>query len=331
MSGARGGPVATSGGRHVACRDAGATARRAVAFLLAMTWVPAADAAAQTTRPPRTLEGVRLIVRPRVGDTLRLEVEQTVEMRGRRADAAVPRLGGTANGRTRTERAPDYGPRADRRALRTSYLTLFAHSVVEASDLRVTALRATTDSIAIWTAMGADERRARPAASAVSVAPVQVQVTTDGAMRVVDPPGGAADLSATLASVPGLLPAGPVTVGSVWTREMPLPSLPLGGFRADGVVQARLRLDSLTHGGRDAWISIDGVLRRDGAARDLPPGTRVITAGTLRGALLVDRTRAWIVDARTTMDVTSEVVAGPGGATPAMILDLRIEQRLRVR
>ena len=63
--------------------------------------------------------------------------------------------------------------------------------------------------------------------------------------------------------------------------------------------------------------------------RELPAGTRVITAGTLRGLLVVDRQRAWIVDARTLMDVQSEVTPAAGGAV--VVLDMRITQRVRVK
>jgi hypothetical protein len=287
-------------------------------------------AAGQTARGPRPPASVRLLVRPRVGDTLRLEVEQTVELRSRRGAAAAPGLA-TAGARPPQERRPDFGPRADRATVRVTKVALFAHSVVESSDLTATSLRATTDSMAMGSGGSADEAILRPVPMSADAPPVLVQVTTDGAMRVLDPPSGAMALGATLASLPGLLPDAPVAVGTSWTREMSLPSLPLGGFRVDGVVRARLRLDSLTHGGRDAWISLEGVLRRDGAARELPAGTRLITAGTMRGSMVVDRSRAWIVDARTVMDVQSEVVAGPASSVPAMMLEIRIGQRVRVR
>ena len=96
-------------------------------------------------------------------------------------------------------------------------------------------------------------------------------------------------------------------------------------------IQARLRLDSLSRNGRLAYISVVGVLRRDGAARELPAGTRMITAGTLRGHMVVDRTRAWITEARTVMDVQSEVAPGPAGVGRPMLVDIRVEQRVRVR
>ena len=58
----------------------------------------------------------------------------------------------------------------------------------------------------------------------------------------------------------------------------------------------------------------------------MPAGTRVITAGTMRGTLVMDRQRAWIV-----MDVQSEVAAGPAAGAAPMWLDLRIQQRVRVK
>ena len=57
----------------------------------------------------------------------------------------------------------------------------------------------------------------------------------------------------------------------------------------------------------------------------------MITAGTMRGLLVVDRQRAWIIDARTTMDVQSEVLGGPGSSNTPLLLDLRIQQRVRVK
>jgi hypothetical protein len=131
--------------------------------------------------------------------------------------------------------------------------------------------------------------------------------------------------------MPGLLPEEPVTVGRTWQRDMTLPSLPVNAYRVDGVVQVRLRLDSLSRGGRQAWMSLTGVLRRDGAARELPAGTRLVSAGTIRGTLTVDRTRAWITDARTVMELQSEVASGPTGSGRPMRLEVRIVQRMRVR
>lgn len=290
---------------------------------------PAGVATARATGGSAT--GVSLIVRPRVGDTLQLHVEQTVTVSGRRVDGSRSSVPPVLQGRRGASPAPDYGPRLDRATARVSHVQLFAHSLVEASDLQETTLLATTDSVSMWSGAAGESERPVNLPVTDESRQVRVVVTPDGAMRVGDPGTADAALGATLASVPGLLPEVAVRVGSEWQRDMQLPSLPIGSYRAEGVVQARLRLDSLSRGGRHAYISVVGLLRRDGAARELPAGTRVITAGTLRGTMVVDRQRAWITDARTVMDVQSEVAPGPASVGTPMLLDLRIEQRVRVR
>ncbi len=278
------------------------------------------------------VEPLLLLVRPRVGDTLRLFMEQSIEIGGRRAIAASSGPSGMDRRRELPPaRDPDYGPRQARATTRITKLQLFAHSLVESSDLTVTTLLATTDSMTMWA--GSALERGEPVSMPLPLdgRQVRVRVSPDGTMRVSEPPPGAMQLGSTLAAMPGLLPEEAVRVGDRWERDMVLPSLPVSGYRADGVVHTRLRFDSLTSGGRIAWISMSGELRRDGAAREMPPGTRLITAGTIEGLLVVDRTRAWIVDARTTLDVLSEVAPGPGGPLAPMLLEMRILQRVRVR
>ena len=299
-------------------------------LLLCVSSVPAVTLVAQSGKHVRGLESLRLQVRPRVGDTLHLLMEQSIEISGRAASSSnssspsvidKPRT-------TPVPRTPDIGPRRAKASQRVTRLQLFAHSLVEASDLSSTTLLATTDSMVMWAGDAVDSGAPQHLALPRDGRQVRVRVTPDGAMRVNDPPPGAMELGSTLAAMPGMLPDYPVHVGDQWERDIPLPSMPVSGFRADGVVRARFRLDSLTRKGRDAWISMDGTLHRDGGARDLPPGTRVITAGTMHGILVVDRDRAWIVDARTTIDVQSDVSPGP---SPPVQLDIRIMQRVRVK
>lgn len=260
-----------------------------------------------------SLDGVRLMVRPRVGDTLRLMVEQTV----------------TTSQRRDANSAPAYGPLASRATLRSTRIQLFAHSLVEAADLSFTTLWVHSDSLVVGSGDAPDG--ARPVSTPIYGQTMRMKVTPDGAMRVIESSDGDAELGATLTSMPGLLPATAVSVGSEWARDMRLPTLPVAGYRVDGVVQARLRLDSLTRDGRHAWISLEGTLHRDGPLRDLPAGTRVVTAGTMRGVMRVDRQRAWIMDARTVLEVQSEVASGPAGSSPPRVFDLRIVQRVQVR
>ncbi len=287
-----------------------------------------APLAAQGARHGSSTDAVLLQVRPRVGDTLFLTIEQHIEVSGRPTPS---RNGPTQSVRDTpppapAPREPEIGPR---RALakRITRMLLFAHSFVEASDLSTTTLLATTDSLATWVGTTGATMTAQRMMLTPDGRQIRVRVTPDGAMRLDDPPQGAMALGESLAEMPGMLPGGPVRVGAEWERDIPIPSVPVSGLRADGVVRAHFRLDSLTRRGRIAWISLTGTLRRDGASRDLPSGTRVVTAGTLQGVLVVDRDRAWIVDASTIMDVQSDV----SGGTAPVLLDIRVQQRMRVR
>ncbi|HEY0930833.1 MAG TPA: hypothetical protein VGE27_13005 [Gemmatimonas sp.] len=303
------------------------TRATACAALFMMCWngmagtpVAAAQGGGKTASTARSGESVRLVVRPRVGDTLWLQIEQRIELRARRSP----------NGRAGAAATPDYGPRAGVPPAQSTRLQLFAHSLVESSDLQETLLLATSDSMVVSMGSGGDPGTPRRQTITDDARQVRVLVRPDGSMRMHDPPPNAASLGATLASVPGLLPETPIHVGSEWTREMTLPTLPVGGFRAAGVVQVRLRLDSLSKGGRDAWISLSGVLRRSGTSADWPPGAHVVTAGTIRGNMQVDRQRAWIVNAFTEIEVTSELAAGTGASASPRGMDMRIVQQVRV-
>lgn len=313
------------------------TATIVAVSMAAAVWCIPQEAYGQTGQRERNVAKstpVSLIVRPRVGDTLQLQMEQTIEVSSRAVSTTSPPRSSTLDGtRTPPTTSPpqDYGPSRTRASMRITQLVLYAHSFVESSDLTVTTLLATTDSMAMWAGAPGEARDPQSVPLPLEGRQVRVRVSPDGAMRVNDPPPGAMELGATLASMPGLLPAGMSRVGDQWERDITLPSLPVSGYRADGVVRAKFRLDSLTKNGRLAWISLNGTMHRDGTSRDLPTGTRVITAGTMQGLLVVDRVRAWIIDARTVMDVQSEVAPGPNSTSAPMILDMRITQRVQAK
>ncbi len=290
-----------------------------VVLSLGIIRVPVVSAQATGGRQMRS-EVFRMVVRPRVGDTLRLQMEQSIEIRGQPAGS-------------RTVPQPDYGPRRDSGEPRSTRLRLFAHSLVESSDLRQTTLLATSDSLAVWVGPAAGTGGYWQAMSE-DAEQLRVSVMPDGSMMLVNPSLGSAAIGATLAAVPGLLPSAPVRVGSEWTRDMVLPVLPLGGYRADGAVRVQLRLDSLTRDGRDAWISLAGSLQRGAGPSDWPAGVRVVTQGIIRGQMLFDRERAWIMDALTELDLLSEQVlrsSAQGAPRSIVRTEIRVVQQLRVR
>ena len=309
------------------------TVVRATALVLALLFLDAATLVAQAARK----DAVLLIVRPRVGDTLWLQLDQVVEMSAgpapadRREGMGSTGTGGKASERMPPARSPVYGPRKSNASTQVTKMHLFAHSVVESSDMSVTTVLATTDSLLMWAGLATDEGSPKSMALPADGRHTRVRVTPDGTMMLNDPPPGALTLGTTLSAMPGMLPTSPIAVGEKWERDIPIPSLPIGGMRADGTLRATFRLDSLTKSGKVAWISMEGTLRRDGSGHELPVGTRVVTAGTIRGQLMVDRVRAWITDAHTVIDVESEVSQSRGMPGSPMLLSIRVTQRVRVR
>ncbi len=298
-----------------------------------------AEGSAQSQNMVRKGEPVHLIVRPRVGDTLWLRVDQAVDMRAI-TDVAEQRSRSALS--SSTQQPPpttpptipppaSYGPRRLQALSQSTRMHLYAHSVVESSDLVVTTLLATTDSLLVWSGSAADDGIPLALALPDEGRVARVRVTTDGTMTVSDPPPGSMALGTTLAALPGMLPATAIAVGEKWKRDIPIPSIPIGGMRADGILRVTFQLDSASNSSKLAWISMRGTLQRSAPSSELPVGTRVITGGTIEGELVIDRARAWITDARTIVDVESEVKKEPMAPGTPVFLSIRVTQRVRAR
>lgn len=304
--------------------------------------VPVATAHAQgADKPVRTASGERVLgtgitapvllhVRPQTGDVLLMHMQQTVEMGGLRLSSySLPP--GAAQGLPEREpvRTPPRGPRRSALPARVTIMDFYAHSAVELSDAQGAVVATVVDSLLVKSGT-APQMRAQRMAMNGEAKPTRIRVMANGSMAMVDAPGNVASVGASLSAMPAMLPDGPVKVGDVWERDVEVPPLPVASYRADGVLHAIFRLDSISRTGREAYVSMRGTLRREGAPRDLPRGTQVITDGIMSGTLLLDRVRGWITEADTVIDVISDVVGAPE-AGQSMQIGIRIRQQLRVR
>lgn len=293
------------------------------AFALALTPAPADAQGATRRNGPAVL----LTVRPAVGDSFTLLLDQTLEVSGvRREPMPLPPLGGRA---PEPVRGSDLGPRRSKTPGRLTVMSVHGHSIVEAIDQTGAVLLATIDSLRVQVG----EAGATVTSQLVSLGAnrrSRLRVAPNGAMTLLDGASGASAVAPTVSAMPAMLPDGAVAVGDTWEHEVAMPPLPFTAYRTDGVLHAIFRLDSVQTRSGDAWVSVRGTLRRDGPTRDLPPGTRVITAGTLQGTLYFDRGRGWITDASTTVFLQSEIVNPTDGSLPTHV-GIRLLQRLRVR
>jgi hypothetical protein len=219
-----------------------------------------------------------LQIRPRVGDTLAVQLDQRVEMTGTPIGSAVARQ-------------------------MTSVTEVFSRAIVLGASSEGASVLALTDSIRTTGSRGG--RAAGPRKVRKGDKPINLRLFTDGGAEVVDPQASD-EMREVFGQMPAMLSRKQVAVGEKWSREMRIPIV--GEAGAMGRVRATFQLDSLSNSGDMAYISMRGTLshdHRDGSGSEL--------SGTMAGSLQLDRTLGWIVDTRATIDVTSLMRQSPAG------------------
>lgn len=276
--------------------------RRALVLIVAVLGaLPIPTVAAQTP------QAILLEIRPRAGDTLHMRLEQHVELTG-------------------TTRVGD----ADSSVTAISSMKLHSRSIVQRSDGTGATVLSITDSVHL----SSNQPTLPPAAleqvrKALEGQQVRLRMTPDGAAEIIpDPDMMPADVQAFIAQMPATLPARRVTVGERWTQTMKLPGAARADLTGPLSLRATFRLDSLTRGGRVAWISMSGELSRT-ESQALPGGGTYRTSGTLEGYLVVDRVRGWMTESTSIVSVRSVMEPPAGSDAEPMHVRMRITQRLR--
>ena len=250
---------------------------------------------------------VTLRIAPPVGETVRMRLDQRVEMSG-------------------TTRMAD----GDSTATVVTTLLVISRAFVERRERDATVLVTSADSVAAASsgadsAVVADEMR-----RALQGKRLRLRVAPDGATEIV---GGALDaapeLSALFSQMPATLPNKPIPVGETWSRVMRAPIDPsLGDKSGGGKLDATFRLDSLSKNGESAFVSIVGTLSRPAASKN---GQATLTmSGSMNGGLVIDRRRGWINDARMTYVVRSVLTPITGTSGAAMHFRMKVTQWVRV-
>jgi hypothetical protein len=261
---------------------------------------------------PASSQEVLLEIRPRVGDTMSVRLDQKIEMTGVPPGCPTGYTGGT-RGPAREPAGKDCG---DATRQMTTVMEVFSKAIVQASARTGSTVLAVTDSIR--TAIGGANRPVKPKRIPSSSQIIELRVGTDGGTEVVD-----ADASPQIRAIFGEMPAtlsrNKVRVGDTWQRSMRIPVSTEAG--ATGTVRATFRLDSLGRNGDIAYISMKGSLSHDHADSELD--------GWMSGTMQLDRRLGWITDTRAVVDVESTVNPAAGGAP--MRVRTRITQALRAR
>jgi hypothetical protein len=250
---------------------------------------------------------VLLQIKPHVGDTLVVRLEQKVEMTGAPLDCGSSNAAPRARGQ----------PCSALRRRMTTVTEVFSRAIVQGLSAEGAAVLAVTDSVRTASSRGTlvdKPRRVRGREHSI-----RMRVSTDGGAVVTDE-GASDELRSIFGQMPAMLSRSPVRVGGKWTREMRIPII--GETGAMGLVRATFQLDSLGRNGDIAYISMRGSLshdHRDGSNSDLD--------GWMTGTLQLDRRLAWITETHAEIDVTS--IFRPASGTEPMRVRTRINQHLK--
>lgn len=269
-------------------------------YLLTLTLGLATDLVAQ--------KPVILQLRPRIGDTVWMRLDQLTELASRRPEmkAAVP-------------------------AIMSTTTVTFSRAVVESGVTASTTVIAITDSVFITSADQAAKGVAPANQKQMQGQRVRLHIAPDGSLTLPPETNAAPQKGAARSPslIPATFPTTPVSVGDRWTREAPLPaSTSQLGAAVVGWVQATFRLDSLTRNGELAWVSIDGKLMPDPSGTKAD-GVATVDAGKVDGYMVLDRSRGWLTESKFTITAQSTLRQPFGVAGQPLRFEIRLIQSLR--
>lgn len=243
-----------------------------------------------------------LQIRPRVGDTLRMRLDQETDL--------------TGVGVTRASIGP---------GTTISRMAMFSRAIIESESNFETAVLAVTDSVRF---RSTDERTVASAhriEDQLKGQRVRFRVTPEGLLAIEPAAGTPRDVAHVVSLMPATFPKGPIKVGDSWMRDMPLPSGAQLGAQLSGMLHVTLRLDSVTHAGDLAFVSMRGEMQPatgPGAASQ-----SVLEKGTVRGTMVLDRKRGWLSESWFSVMVLTSVTTPP--AASALRMQMRITQHMR--
>jgi len=248
---------------------------------------------------------VLLQVRPGAGDTIKVRLDQTVEMSG------PPGTDGKA-------------------AVESGTLVLLATLAVESVDGEGATVVSVTDSLRVNSPPNSASGAVLAWAASAANRAVRFRVAPNGSAYVPSSRGRAMPSAALASHMPATLPSRPIVPGATWTSVLQVPLASSVDPKGSATLVATFTFDSLSRSGELAFLSLRGRLMK--AENDSPaPSTGrsvVETSGTVLGQVLLDRRRGWITDARTTFSLLS-LVTHADPTKPPVRVRMTISQWLR--
>lgn len=243
-------------------------------------------------------QSVSLEVRPRVGDTLSIRMDQLFEM-----------IGTTRGDTTRSM------------AMETA---VFTRAVPVRRMRDQTLVMGIADSVVMLPRVTGGTARTRN----LGARRTEMLIQSNGAVDILRGDPGSDDLDDFFGQMPAMFPTDPMFVRGKWTREMPVPLR--GDIRGTGWIRTTFRLDSVSRTKDIAYISLRGILSHERLKDEA--GERDAD-GTISGSLQLNRRLGWITDSRVTIVLESVVYPATSNrkksAADAIQVRTKIVQRVR--
>ena len=248
-----------------------------------------------------------LQIKPHVGDTIRMRLDQESEMSGVR--------------RTST---------GESSAMVLNTMRMFSRAIVEGGGWAgngdgVTVL-AVTDSVLTTTTDSRERGDAKQMQSQLRGQRLRFRVAPDGSVSMLDMDGAPREVAQVVSLMPATFPKTPITVGDVWTREMSLPMGTQLGAQMSAKLQVKFRFDSVARGGQLAFVSMRG---------DMHPATgpgaasgAVLEKGLVSGTMVLDQRRGWLKESWFSIVVTSSLSAAASSSAQPIRMQMRITQHM---
>jgi len=249
-------------------------------------------------------QSVTLQIKPRIGDTLRMRLDQQSEMTGVKKTAT-----GEAS------------------AMVINTMQMFSRAIVEAWSDRGTTVLAVTDSVLLTTS----DEHGRAAAAQAQVdmrgQRTRFRVAPDGSVGMNETGSGASrEVAQVVSLMPATFPKAAISVGESWLREMPMPAGTQFGAQISGKLRVTFRLDSLTHGGEWAFVSMRGEMTP--AAGTGSALGALLEKGVVSGTMLVDQKRGWLTESWFIIVMSSVITPPLTTGLGTMHMQMRITQHM---
>ena len=250
-------------------------------------------------------QAVTLRIKPHVGDTLRMRLDQESEMTGVRKMAT----GGEGS------------------AMVLTTMRMFSRAIVEGASEEGTTVLAVTDSI-ITTSTDEKTRAATlQAGSKMRGQRVRFRVSPDGMVAMLQGAGPAPrEVAQVVSLMPTTFPKGAINIGESWMRDMALPVGNGLGAQVAGRLHVTFRLDSVTRSGELAFVSMRGEMQP--ASGPGAASSAVLEKGLVNGTMVIDQKRGWLAESWFSIGMNSAMSLPASTGVVSMRMQMRITQHM---